>query len=88
METGESLLEFPCSFDIKAMGRPEDGFRELVTSLIAEHVEDMSGAKVSEKPSSAGNYIAVTVRFEAQSREQLDAIYRALSDEPRVLVAL
>ena len=88
MQADDSTLEFPCQIDIKAMGRPEDGFRELVVSLIAEHHADMASATVSENPSSGGKYVSITVRIEAQSRAQLDAIYQSLTDEPRVLVAL
>lgn len=93
MRSDDTLLEFPCDFQVKAMGRPDTGgedgdFSAFVTSLVAAHVEDLDASRVTAKPSSGGKYLAVTVRFEASSREQLDAIYQSLSDEPRVLVAL
>ena len=40
------------------------------------------------RASRGGRYLAVTVTVRAQSRDQLDDIYRALSAHERVLFAL
>ncbi len=82
------LMEFPCSFGIKAMGLATDDFEALVVSLIRPHVNDLNKGAVSSKPSKGGKYTSVTVTFEAESREQLDNIYRSVSDHERVLMAL
>lgn len=84
----ESLLEFPCDFAVKAMGRQSDTFDALVASLIRTHVPSLGENAVRVRPSKGGNFIAVTVSFTAESRAQLDAIYQALSDHPDVLMAL
>ncbi len=90
IETGEqeTLLEFPCKFPVKAMGRLEDGFEVLVTELILVHAEMYSGEVVTTNPSSSGNYISVTVTIEAFSKAQLDRIYQDLTDCEQVLIAL
>ncbi len=88
MRPDDTLLEFPCAFDVKAMGKPDGDFRALVASLVGAHVPELGDKDVSENASSGGKYVAVTVRVQAQSRAQLDAIYQSLTDEPRVLVAL
>jgi len=84
----ETLLEFPCKFPVKAMGRLEDGFEVLVTELILVHAEMYSGEMVTTNPSSSGNYISVTVTIEALSKAQLDRIYQDLTDCEQVLIAL
>lgn len=84
----DQLMEFPCRFAIKAMGMAGEDFDALVVSLIRPHVEDLGEGAVSTKPSSAGNYVSVTVTIEAHSRAQLDAIYRSLSAHERVLMVL
>ncbi len=84
----DEVMEFPCSFAIKAMGLAEDDFDALVVSLVKPHVADLDEAAVSTKPSAAGKYISVTVTFVAQSREQLDNIYRSVTAHDRVLMAL
>ena len=44
--------------------------------------------RVETRPSSGGNYVGLTVTVRAQSREQLDDIYRALTGHPMVKVVL
>lgn len=87
-ERPETIMEFPCTFAIKAMGLAADDFDALVFSLVRPHVPDLSEGCVRSKPSAAGKYASVTVTFQAVSRAQLDNIYRALSGHERVLMAL
>lgn len=84
----ETLLEFPCKFPVKVMGRREDGFEALVTKLVLGHAEIYAGEPVTINASGAGNYISVTVTIEARSKAQLDRIYQDLTDCEQVLVAL
>jgi len=84
----ESLLEFPCKFPIKAMGRAEIGFEELVTEIILRHAEICDGVATTTNPSGSGNFVSITVTIEATSKPQLDSIYEDLTDCEQVLVAL
>ncbi len=83
-----SLLEFPCRFPIKAMGRRDDDFETLVTGIIRAHADFWPDESVRVAYSNAGNYVSVTAVVDAQSQEQLDAIYQELTDCPDVLMAL
>ena len=40
------------------------------------------------RPSKNGNFLSVTATINAQSKAQLDDIYRALTANPAVLMAL
>lgn len=84
----ETLLEFPCQFPIKAMGKADVEFDLLVLEIVQQHVTVPEKTKMKSRPSQNGKYLAVTVHIEAHSKEQLDNIYRALSAHPLVLVAL
>ena len=84
----ESLLEFPCRFPIKAFGAAEEDFDSLVLSLVRRHAPDLSDSTVRKRLSNGGRYMSVTVTINATSREQLDAIYRELTAESRVVMAL
>lgn len=88
MSETESLLEFPCQFAIKAMGKTSADFDAIVVEIVRRHVSDIHEGAISSRPSKAGTYTSVTVMIEATSREQLDAIYQGLTDHPAVLVAL
>jgi len=84
----KTLLEFPCKFPIKAMGRFEKDFEILVTELILRHAEMYAGEQVTSNHSRSGTHISVTVTIEALSQAQLDRIYQDLTDCEQVLVAL
>jgi uncharacterized protein len=75
------------AFPLKAIGRNDDDFEGFVVSVVATHAP-LSARTVTTRPSQGDKYLAVTVTFVAESREQLDAIYQELSDSKRVLVAL
>jgi putative lipoic acid-binding regulatory protein len=84
----ESLLEFPCRFPIKMMGRKGDDFRRVAIELVEKHAGPIADGDIKEAPSSKGNFVSVTVTITATSREQLDGIYQELTDSEHVLVAL
>ncbi len=84
----ESLLEFPCSFPIKMMGRDNERFRKAAMELVETHAGKLPDGSVTEASSSNGNFVSITVTIEARSQQQLDDIYQALSDHEEVLVAL
>lgn len=83
-----TLLEFPCVFPIKAMGRASEDFESLVTTLVFKHAEPYAGEAVSVARSAEGNFLSVTVNVVATSKEQLDRIYMDLTDCEQVLMAL
>ena len=88
MDEEETLLEFPCKFPIKAMGRADETFEALVTAIILDHAQLYPGEEVRVTPSGEGNFLSVTVTIEATSRPQLDAIYQDLTACQKVLMAL
>jgi len=81
-------LEFPLEFPIKAMGLSTDQFQTSVVDLISEHIDLVDLLDVTARPSSAGKYVSITVLIMARSRDQLDAIYDALTAHPDVLMRL
>ena len=87
-EETPSLLEFPCKFPIKAMGRASPDFEALVSGLVLNHAELHPGETITVTPSGQGNFVSVTVTITAQSRDQLDSIYQDLTDCSLVLMAL
>lgn len=84
----DTLLEFPCSFPIKMMGRAVAGFNATAVALIEQHVGKVSTEAVQTSESRNGNFVSVTVTIEAQSQEQLDKIYNDLTSHEEILVAL
>ena len=84
----ESLIEYPCEFPIKVMGRSNAEFAQTLTELVLQFDPQFDPATVEMRPSSSGNYMGLTFRVNATSREQLDNLYRALHAHPMVSVVL
>ena len=82
------MLEFPCRFPIKAMGRHSSEFERTVSEIIFAHARLVDGENLRLTPSKAGNFISVTAVIEAESQHQLDTIYQSLTDCELVLMAL
>lgn len=87
-DDGDSLLEFPCEFPIKVFGKAGIDLDALVFGLVRPYVPDLGEAAISSRFSRHGRYQSVTIVVQATSREQLDAIYRALSDHDDILMVL
>ena len=83
-----TLLEFPCEFPIKIMGRREDGFAQVIADIVVRHAPDFDPATLEMRTSSAGNYLSLTATVNATSREQLDDLYRDLVAQPMVAMVL
>jgi len=83
-----TLLEFPCEFPIKAMGRMGAEFPDLVLALIREYAPEVTPDDLRSSASRNGNYQSVTITINASSRSQLNNIYRSLTACEAVLMAL
>ena len=84
----ETLFEFPCQFPIKIMGRSCDEFEPAVITIVRKHVGDFNEGAVKIRPSGKGNFVAMTVTFEAHSKTQLDGLYQELHDCEHVVMLL
>lgn len=84
----ESPLKFPCRFPIKVMGRHAADFEAHVVGLVSVHVGELPPGSVRTRASSTGRYLSVTVTITAESRAQLDDVYRSLTSSGQVLFVL
>ena len=81
-------LEFPTDFPIKIMGRRDEGFAQAIVEVVLQHAPDFDASTLEMRTSKDGNYLSLTATVRAVSREQLDALYRALTSHPMVKVVL
>lgn len=84
----ETLLEFPCDFPVKAMGRDTPEFHALVRELVEQHTGPLSDDRIQSSLSKNGRFVSITVTVNAQSQAQLDDIYRSITSHDDVLMAL
>ncbi len=84
----ESLIEYPCDFPIKIMGKAEQDFAQITLAIVKHHAPDFDETTMEVRSSKGGNYLSITCTIRATSRSQLDALYRALTRHPMVSVVL
>jgi len=84
----DTLLEFPCEFPLKIMGKTDDSLAQVVLEIVTMHAPDFDGATMEMRASSGGNYLSLTCTVIARSKPQLDALYTDLSGHPMIKVVL
>jgi len=84
----EPLLKFPCEFTIKIFGEMAPDFEQIIYDLIKPYAPNLSSGAMQSRISENGKYLSISVTLFIESREQLDNIYIALTQSPKVLMAL
>ena len=84
----ETLLEFPCDFPLKIMGKAEDTLAQVILEIVTRHAPGFDGATMEMRASSGGNYVSLTCTVVATSKPHLDALYMELTSHPLVKVVL
>ncbi|HYW91729.1 MAG TPA: DUF493 domain-containing protein [Gammaproteobacteria bacterium] len=82
------VLDFPCEFPVKVFGESTQAFEPAVLEIFRRHVPGLDESRIRRRPSRHGRYVSITVTLRAESRCQLDDLYRELSAQRRVLMAL
>ena len=72
----ESLIEYPCDFPIKILGRTQAGFAQSVLEIVRVYAPDFDGATMEMRTSKKGKYLSVTCVIHAASRQQLDDLVK------------
>ncbi|UOP04506.1 HP0495 family protein [Conchiformibius kuhniae] len=80
------LIEFPCDFNIKAMGQTHPDFAAEMLQAVQPHAPDTRAEHIVLRPSAGGNYQSATITVHVANQNQLDDIYRALTSHPLVKV--
>jgi putative lipoic acid-binding regulatory protein len=83
-----SGIQYPLDFPLKIMGPNQPGFAEAVTAIVRKHAPDFDPATVETRGSRKNTYLSLTCTIRAQSRDQLDALYKELNDHPMVVMVL
>ncbi|MDP1574029.1 MAG: DUF493 domain-containing protein [Coxiellaceae bacterium] len=87
-QTQESLIKFPCDFMLKIMGKAEDDFEAMVIAIVKAHFPNLSDANIQKKFSKDNQFLSLSVTVHADSKPALDALYRDLSGNKKILMVL
>jgi len=77
-------LIFPCEFPLKVVGVEAEDFTTFVTAIVKKHVPNLNEREVTSRLSSNRKYRSISFQFTAESREQMDDLYRELTASERI----
>lgn len=80
-------LNFPCEYPIKVIGQDEPDFFSFVVDLVTRHAPEVMPYEFSTNHSSGGKYLSVSITIIAQSREQVNALYKEMGEHKRIKIA-
>lgn len=84
----ESLIDFPCHYEIKVMGLDDEAFHAEVKRIVMLHAPDNAEPSFRTKPSSKGKYVSITTSLYVETQSHLEAVYGDLRASKQVLYTL
>lgn len=84
----ESIIEFPCNFTLKVMGKAQGDFEKIVLNVVQKHFPTTNLKSIQKKTSKDNNYLSLSITIYAESKMQLDALYQELSRNKEILMVL
>ena len=75
----KAKLKFPCEFPISVMGVNVPEYKEKIFAILKKHVPELEEKNLKTAFSANKKYCSLKTRFTAQSREQMDELYKELT---------
>lgn len=90
MTTKNSVQQvfFPCNYLLKVIGLATDEFESIVIPILNKHIPNLAEGAITYNKSHSDKYMAMTINFYASNKEQVDELYKELTANPIVLMAL
>ena len=89
---GFDLIEYPCEYLFKAMCRVDKSSSQTtqaaIHGLVLKHVEASRITSVYSNQSKTGKFESVSLKVQLLNRTELEAIYKAISESPLVVMTL
>ena len=82
------VIEFPCDYPIKILGKAHRLFRETVLAVVARYDPEFCQDRVQEKISAGGTYASLTVWITATGETQLGELFEDLKATGLVTMVL
>ncbi|MFD1007112.1 MULTISPECIES: DUF493 family protein YbeD [Oceanisphaera] len=74
----DEYLEFPCQFPFKILGLADARLPDMIVEVIQQHAPGDYSPHV--RPSSKGNYHAVTIPVTVTSKAHIETLYLKLGE--------
>jgi putative lipoic acid-binding regulatory protein len=83
-----SLIQFPCDFLIKVIGKNLPFLFEEVVAITRRHFPNTPDTRFNVKLSQQDKYLAIRITVHAEDKPTLDALYTDLSEHPEIHMVL
>jgi len=88
MHNSAPIISFPCDYRLKVIGVAGNEFESCVIPILSKYIPNLKEGAIAYNKSRSDKYVALTISFNADSKEQLDQLYRELTTQSQVLMAL
>lgn len=85
--TLKTNFTFPCEYPLKIIGNA-DSLESIAVPILHKHIPNLGEGAIKLRPSSDKKYLAITVTFQANSKDQLDALYIELTSHKEIIMVL
>jgi uncharacterized protein len=79
---------YPCLFPIKIIGINSPRLEEAVVQVMNALIENLNKTDMKRRESAQGKYSSITLSIVAQSREQIELIYKELNARDEIIMVL
>ena len=86
--TEESIIQFPCDFTFKIMGKSAGDFEKIAIDIMKKYFSTLDISRIQKKFSKDNHYLSLSISVYAESKAQLDAAYQELSSTKEILMVL
>ncbi len=87
-QSSQPIYQFPSMYSLKAIGKTEGDFEDIVYSIMLKHIPSFEKTGMSSRLSRDGNYLSITLSFYAESKDQVESLFKELNDHEQVIMVL
>lgn len=84
----KTLMEFPCDFPLKIIGKNNPMFLPEILAIIRMHYPLTHDSAIKQQLSEQGNYKSITAIIHVLDQPSLDALYQDLLRHPDIEMVL
>ena len=88
MKKNDTLMVFPCDFQMKVIGINNESFANDVASITRKHFPTITDDSIRSQISQQQNYLAITLSLYVQDQQTLDLLYMELTKHPHAKLVL
>lgn len=87
-KTPASLLTFPATLTLRAMGHNQPGFPSRILTALQTCQPALTESALNIRPSREEKYLAVSITLTVENQAELDALYQSLRGVEGLILAV